>query len=167
MKLYTVDKNYMEYLKTIDNRVSDCSGMKEKRPFIGIVLNINNINYFAPLSSPKDKFLTMKNMEDFIRINNGQYGAINLNNMIPVDTKLLTKINLKIEQDDDLELKKYKSLLIKQINWINKNQSIIKNKALKLYLKIINDEARESLKKRCIDFKIIEKAHITYFEKNK
>jgi len=29
--------------------------IKEKRPFIGIILKINDINYFAPLSSPKEK----------------------------------------------------------------------------------------------------------------
>ena len=42
------------------------------------------MKYFAPLSSPKQKHLKMKNDIDFYKLSNGKLGAINFNNMIPV-----------------------------------------------------------------------------------
>lgn len=57
-------------------------GHKAKRPFLGIVLTINDFSYYAPLTSPKPKHIKMKDQIDFIKINDGHWGAINLNNMI-------------------------------------------------------------------------------------
>lgn len=50
----------------------------------GILFTVNGFHYYAPLTSPKPKHLQMKNQIDFLKINQGQWGAINFNNMIPV-----------------------------------------------------------------------------------
>lgn len=50
----------------------------------GILFKIDTFEYFAPLSSPKLKHIKMKNTLDFLKIKNGELGAINFNNMIPV-----------------------------------------------------------------------------------
>ena len=47
LKLYNVDKKYVEYLRQFDERVSEA---KHKRPHIGVVCTINNIEYYVPLS---------------------------------------------------------------------------------------------------------------------
>ena len=59
LKFYTIDTEYIKYLRNIDNRVADTSieNKKEKRKLIGILLKIDNKNYLAPLSSKKEKFL--------------------------------------------------------------------------------------------------------------
>lgn len=45
----------------------------ETRPYIGVLLEINNkIKYFAPLSSPKIKHRNMKTQIDFIKIDGGK-----------------------------------------------------------------------------------------------
>ena len=75
--------------------------IKNRRPFVGIILKINGINYFAPLSSPKEKHLNMKNNIDFIKINKGRDGVINLNNMIPIPEEQCYEINIKEENDID------------------------------------------------------------------
>ena len=62
----------------MDNR-----GVKNKRPYIGVLFEIDRKKYLAPLSSPKPKHLTMKNSLDFVKINQGKFGVINLNNMFP------------------------------------------------------------------------------------
>lgn len=53
----------------------------KKQPFIGIVFNIGEILYFAPLTSPKPKFKKLNNKIDFYKLKNGELGAINFNNM--------------------------------------------------------------------------------------
>ena len=86
LKLVTVNSKYCEYLRQYDYRVSFNSNEKETRPFVGILFEINEIKYFAPLSSPKPKHQKMKNTIDFYKIDSGKLGAINFNNMIPVPT---------------------------------------------------------------------------------
>ena len=84
---------------------------KELRSFVGVLFNINNIEYFAPLSSPKTKHLKVKDTVDFMKIKNGRCCAINFNNMIPVLKKCYEIIDLN-KNDENNKDKMYKSLLI-------------------------------------------------------
>lgn len=93
LSLYWVNQDYNLKLCNIDKNVMDISGKKSKRPFVGVLFTIGDMYYLAPLSSPKPKHLKMKNMIDFLKIDDGKLGIINLNNMIPVDLKYVTKVN--------------------------------------------------------------------------
>ena len=84
LKLVRVNSDYCDYLRKFDNKVAYNKNQKELRPFVGVLFIIGNMEYFAPLSSPKAKHLKMKNTMDFFKIDNGKLGAINFNNMIPV-----------------------------------------------------------------------------------
>ena len=55
MKLYAVTDEYINYLRMFDNRVYDNKEDKRKvmRKYLGIVLKINQLNYYIPMSSPK------------------------------------------------------------------------------------------------------------------
>lgn len=84
IKLYEVDGNYINFLlpyapHLFQNRKS---GQKNARKYIGVVLRVNGFDYFAPLSSFKDKHKTMKESVDFLKVKD--YAVINLNNMFPV-----------------------------------------------------------------------------------
>ncbi len=79
-----VDYKYCDYLRKYDKRVPYNSGIKRNRPFIGVLFMVGEIEYFTPLSSPKEKHQKMKNNIDFIKLSGGKLGAINFNNMIPV-----------------------------------------------------------------------------------
>ncbi|WP_242860894.1 type III toxin-antitoxin system ToxN/AbiQ family toxin, partial [Defluviitalea phaphyphila] len=122
---YTIDKKYCEFLQKIDINVPYIKDEKIKIPFIGVVFKINNINYYAPLMSPKTKYLKMKNQNDFLKIDGGRLGIINLNNMIPVHNDLLTKLDVKIVSTDTKETINYKNLLINQLSWCNSNKEKI------------------------------------------
>ena len=50
MKLYYVDEDYINELRNVDERVLL---NKSTRPYLGVVLSINDLNYFVPLSSLK------------------------------------------------------------------------------------------------------------------
>lgn len=95
----------------------------------------------------------MKNSIDFIKINNGRDGVINLNNMIPIPKEKYNEINIKEEIQKD---KKYRIILKYQIKWCNDNRVKIINNAEKLYNLIINKKANLSLKNRCCNFKGLE-----------
>lgn len=107
----------------------------------------------------------MKNQIDFIKIENGSLGAINLNNMIPANQLNIKKVDINSLQD--LE---YKVLLKNQLSWCNKkeNKNSIIEKCKKLYNYITNpnnirDEERYlKIKERCCDFKQLEKISKLY-----
>lgn len=82
---YTVDPSYCDFLRQFDSKVPHTMDKKSSRPFVGIVFSIKDFNYYAPLTSPKPKHLHMSNQVDFLKINNGMWGAVNFNNMIPVN----------------------------------------------------------------------------------
>ena len=84
IKIVKVDSDYCIFLRKYDDKVSYNAGNKELRPFVGILFTVNNCEYFAPLSSPKPKHIKLKNTLDLIKINDGIYGVVNFNNMIPV-----------------------------------------------------------------------------------
>ena len=138
LKIVRVDSNYCDYLRKYDNKVSYNKNEKELRPFIGILFQIDTCKYFAPLSSPKAKHKNMKNTVDFLKIKNGELGAVNFNNMIPVkeDNYILIDLN---KDTSNIEEIKYQKLLREQLNWLNENYNQVKNKSFKLY-QLYNNE---------------------------
>ncbi|MBN2837459.1 MAG: type III toxin-antitoxin system ToxN/AbiQ family toxin [Fusobacteriaceae bacterium] len=148
LKLYKVSADYLDSIRKIEPKVSL---LKERRPFLGILIKIEKNNYLAPLTSPKTKHKTMKNLEDFIKIDSGNYGAINLNNMIPVPEGKYEEININEEKDNF-----YKILLQNQLTWCNKNKEIIIKKAENLRNKKFNNKLRKELDDRVCDFEKLE-----------
>lgn len=157
MELYTINEEYINYLKQFSENVK--YNKNESRPYVGIVLKINDHNYFAPLGSPKPKHIKMKEGLDFIKIEDGLAGVINLNNMIPVSLEYVEKINFSLCD------RKYAGLLKKQARWINENSPKIKKKTLKLYNFIITKE-NTIFHKRTNDFKFLEEKALEYEKTN-
>ena len=155
-KIVKVDSNYCDYLRKFDNKVAYNAGSKEMRPFIGILFVVDNFEYFAPLSSPKIKHIHMKNNLDFIKIDKGNLGVVNFNNMIPVTQKNYELLDLKSTPKNTSELK-WQNLLKTQLLWLNKNIKNVKGKAFNLYNKYKNNTLDERIKKRCCNFILLEK----------
>ena len=150
---YTVTKEYMRYLKKFENKIMDNEGKKERRPYLGVIIKINENSYFAPLSSPKPKHLNLKKSVDFFAIDNGNLGGINLNNMIPVKEGFFKEKDIEKELDE-----KYKILLKKQLTWCNfeENKEKIIKKAEKLYSIITTQRENSKIWNRCCDFSMLE-----------
>ena len=153
--LVTLNEKYIEFLYEIDKKVS----LKKNRIWIGVILKINDFKYFAPMSSPKEKHIKMKEQIDFLKINDGKLGVINYNNMVPVINKKSYEL-INIEEQKDI---KYKKLLIQQQIWLRKNKKLIYLKSEILYKeieKILSKKYRNKkdklLLKRCVNFKKIE-----------
>ena len=73
----------------------------------------------------------MKNTVDFIKIKDGELGAVNFNNMIPVNESNYSLVDLNKETLTIAELK-YQKLLREQLDWLNANYKQVKNKSFKL-----------------------------------
>ncbi|MGL5902321.1 MAG: type III toxin-antitoxin system ToxN/AbiQ family toxin [Cetobacterium sp.] len=159
LKLYVVDSKFLKYLKEHENKIMDNFDLKNKRPYLGIVLTINNFDYLVPLTSPKLKHLKMKNQMDFLKIDNGLYGAINFNNMFPVISDVFFEKNINLEEDPS-----YKELLKNQLQWCNElnNKASILKKAEKVYLEISLKKEKSFLWSRCCNFTLLEELSKEY-----
>ena len=164
LSFYRVDAGYADYLREFDHRVPYTFDDKQNRPFVGVIITLCDTPFFVPLSSPKEKHLTMHNMPDFHKIEGGEWGAINFNNMIPVPEKYLTLISTELPASYTEEQYKYINLLKNQLTWCNitKNKDMICNKANRLYDIITTNKATQKLKNRCCNFDLLMKIYNNY-----
>ena len=161
MNIYIADASYCNYLHYYESKIPFVENEKENRPFIGVVLCVNGKNFFAPLTSPKPKHLTMKNTQDFLKIDEGRLGGINLNNMMPIPKRYLHIIEVSKIKDA-----KYRKMLLMQMDWIEKNKLRINNRAKNLYYLVIQKKATEKLIERCCDFKLLEQKCQEFMDNN-
>ena len=103
----------------------------------------------------------MKNMIDFFKIKDGELGAVNFNNMIPVTDKNYTLVDLNKETLTIAELK-YQKLLKEQLSWLNAHYRQVKNKSFKLYQLYNSGKLPDNMKLRCCNFKLLEEKCLEY-----
>ena len=84
IKLYEINAEYIDYLSPHAPHLfhNKKNTQIHERKYIGVVLKVNGMDYFAPLSSYKSKHTKMPESVDFIKIK--KYAVININNMFPV-----------------------------------------------------------------------------------
>lgn len=150
IKFYEVSAAYVDYLAPHAPHLfrNKKDGQQNERKYIGVVFQINDLNYFAPLSSFKEKHKKMSDSIDFIKIKN--YAVINLNNMFPVPEGKYTYVDISKERNP-----KYKSLLLAEYRYIKSIQEKIRKNAGNLYKLKISGES-SALTKRCNDFLKLE-----------
>ena len=132
---------------------------------LGIILEVNNLNYYVPLASPKKKHERMRNKPDFVKIedeNRKLLAVLNLNNMIPVPDNCLTQITLRNIGDlrefkNNHEKENYTQLLYKEmkiIETLNENNNL-NTLARKLYNRKLKNPT-DWISRRCCEFLLLE-----------
>lgn len=150
VKFYRISDKYIEYLSKFDSHVS--WNKEQKRPYIGIVLEIGKYLYFAPLYSYKSKYDHYKENPSFMRVKDRKgrnLSIIRLSEMIPVlkeEVKLL---------DFEERGKKYKDLLQAETDYINDNRNCLYNKAKKIYRNVTEIKVPFFIDISC-DYKTLE-----------
>lgn len=144
IELYEVNSEYINFLlpyapHLFHNKQPE---QNNSRKYIGIILNVNDMKYFAPLSS-------------FIKI--GNYAVININNMFPVPNGEYTYVDIQREENYQ-----YKKLLMTEYRIIRKLQDKIRNNALELYKHKMEKGNSTALAKRCNDFVLLEEKSRQY-----
>lgn len=149
IKIYFIDNNYIDYLRKFDKKVA--YNKNPNRPYVGIVYTYNNFNYFAPLSSPKPKHLSMqKNAIDIFKIKDGELGIVNFNNMIPCPIEVLNEAIPTITDE------KYKKLLENQLTFINLKKEKLLKKVFSFQSRYRNNLLHKNIIDRCCDFILLE-----------
>ena len=162
LSMYTVNIKCIRNLARVDDNVFSISPQigKSSRPFIGIIVICGEKQYCVPLSSPKKKHVSMKNDVDFSKIYDSSgklIGVLNFNNMIPVRSDVISKLDMKYHPNDSYAAKHYKNLLIDQLTFCQQNQDAIVTKANKLYKLVTVGKPSALLKQRCCKFAELEK----------
>lgn len=150
---------YVRNLHKIDSHVMSVSPQvgKDSRVFIGIIVLCQKHKYCIPLSSCKPKHINIRDKIDFSKIYDGDkpIAVLNFNNMIPVEDAQLTPLDIHIKNNDSPQLKNYKRLCQKELEWCRRHQYDISNKANVLYDKYVSNEPL-SCRNRCLPFLKLE-----------
>ncbi len=169
LNFYYIDLKYIRNLSNADDNIMSISPQrgKQNRPFVGVILLLNGRKYCIPLTSPKDKFKKMKSKVDFLKIfdeskkdENGApklIGILNINNMIPVNETVISKVDLVIRDKEKPEIKVHKQLMQKQLKWCRDHVDTIENRANKVYDMVVNHpDKNRNLVKRSSKFVKLE-----------
>ena len=167
LNFYIIDERYINYLRKFDKHIA--YNKSQKRPYIGVVIVVEENYYFAPLFSPKAKHKTYKDNLTFFKIVNVQskadLGIIRFSDMIPVPQESVYLLDTKDKSYG------YKRLLSEQYNYINipANKEKIIYKAEKLY-NIVTKGSKSKMAKfykdLSCDFKLLEEKCIVYKARN-
>ena len=177
LKIYSVSDEYVNYLRKFDNKIYDNKEniRTHTRKYVGVVIKIENMNYYIPMSSPKktDYFdkectkirpsvntivrMTAKNKDGILELR----GTLRISNMIPVP---ITEIML-YDVDSELDIK-YKDIIMDEIAFLrnSNNKKNIINKA-KLVHKQKNNNFKIKYLDMCVNYKLLEEKCIEYPKK--
>lgn len=176
LKFITINQDYLKYLHSFCNEVYYKQTGYETKPYIGILIQENNVEYVIPLSSAKEKHKTWKNVdidrflifETCNKMENGSkdiyvknadgsfkhiLSVMDLKKMIPIKDGLYTEVNLNPAVKDSESEKKYKVLLNIEYTFCLKIIDSIMHKASKLYDKQIKTKKVIPF---CCDFSLLE-----------
>jgi len=149
LKFYTVSEKYVDYLRTFDNKVPILHKSLFPQPFVGVVLEISENNFFVPLFVIKKSRSKLKKHPDFLRIEQGKLGGFNFSQMIPISTSEISEVSVNLIND-----KRYRKILNKQLRWCNtwRNDAKIEEKADSLYHSYLNETLTQIRYNKCCNF---------------
>ena len=163
LNFYIIDDNYISYLSQFDRHIA--YNKNEKRPYIGVVIIVNEHYYFAPLFSLKQKHKTYKDNLSFFKIINiktkTDLGIIRFSDMIPVPQECVCLLDIKNKSYG------YKRLLSEQYSYINQpqNKQKIMDKAEKIY-NVVTKNSKSQMarfyKELSCNFKLLEEKSNNY-----
>jgi len=157
-KLYYIDENYINYLRNFDSNVF--YNKDSSRPYIGVVYTYNELNYFAPLASPKPKHIDINPKAiDIFKVKNGELGVVNINNMIPSPIETLTEVLPTITDE------KYKKLLEGQLTFLNNNKAKLMKKINHFQNMYRKGHLFPNILERCCNFPLLEEKFGEYINK--
>ena len=159
LKFYDVDGEYIKYLRENgDQKIPNIEYEKHKKFFCGIVLTINNFNYFAPVSSYNKKvhtsFLIMDKDRETKKLK--AISSLRFSFMFPCPIEYLS------QKDFSKEDEKYKILLRKELHYCNTNREKIKKMANEVYKLGLNEKNRQKF--NICDFKKLEEKCLEYIK---
>lgn len=94
---YTIDFDYLKHLKSYDKQVPNYEYDEHDKFFFGVLITVNDKNYYVPVSSKKVKNATSMPIKEALDTKGNKsriLGSLRFAYMIPVDDADLTKLDL-------------------------------------------------------------------------
>lgn len=163
LNFYIIDDNYIQYLSEFDKHIA--YNKNETRPYIGVVILVNEHYYFAPMFSPKTKHKTYKENLTFFKMlsikEKNELGIIRFSDMIPVPQNSVSLLDVTDKTYA------YRRLLSEQYKYINipENRQKIMDKAEKIYKLVTgnsNGKTAKFYRSLSCDFKLLEEKSAEY-----
>lgn len=151
LRIYKITNKYARYLSGVDRRVQ--YNKNAHRPYVGIVLTVGSYRYFVPMESPKENHKNLRKSSHIMPLENGKYGQLGFNNMIPVPASALIEFDISGEPD-----REYAELLKRQASFINRHKADIYNRAAKTYFRATTKNKDSFFVRICCDFQKLERA---------
>lgn len=185
LSFYKINETYIEALQSIDSDVRISTGEKRTRPYIGVVLTIQDRLFFAPLSSPA-KFPNTLNSND-LKIAKAKKSNIEkrrlsikviskkqvhlcnviIGKIIPVPSSQISEISINDLLSSTISSeRKYGDLLQKEYYAINAMKDTIYDKALRFYTKSITNTLPKHNKTHCVDLQKAIAYHDSWIEEH-
>ena len=165
---YYVDGQYIDFLKKYEKArrsftcVPNSSYWNTNKFTFGAVLEVNNINYFVPVSSYSKKQEDVILMTDkFAKSKAQQYrvlGSLRFAYMIPAPNNCIKKLDIKQMPTENSRVH-----VAKELAYCRRNRDKIKRQAQKTYERVINKVDPDLIKHSC-DFKLLEQAYAEYVD---
>jgi len=163
LNFFDVDKQYVEFLQNaeFDKRGFSCVPNmeyqnREQKFLCGIVLKIDNFNYYVPVTSYKQK----QSENVLIRFDDDKTnqikGSLRFNYMIPVPDECIQIRSINSETDPQR-----RRFLARQLKYIRSIEKKIFNQAQKTYSRVVNGSNME-VKQYACDFKLLEEKCLEY-----
>lgn len=170
--LYRVDLKYIRDLSKKEHNVMSTSPQigKETRPFLGIVIMLNQRKYCIPITSANKKAKFVNNKVhgiDCIKIldesRKDEHGAplviaaLNINNMIPIHESMIQKIDISTDKDCPKSEIGIRTVMQKELKWCRANAELIKRRTQKVYDLVLEGNSKDrKLISRCNNFRVLE-----------
>ena len=119
--------------------------------FCGIVLQVNDMQYYVPVSSSKGPHEHTYYLYDGRR----PISSLRFDYMFPVPQELISIKQLSLETDV-----RYGDLLAKELNFCRQNESYIREHALRTYIEVLAPQKENQLdyRDRSCNFRLLETA---------
>lgn len=153
IRFYDIDQDYVNYLKTIDRQIPNIHYSSNNKFVCGIVLDINDVQFYAPISHNTQKFQTSMIIYDGMK----PMSSIRFSFMLPATENVLTVKDFKEIAKIDQH---YADVLAAEYKFCVRYEDAIRKKALAVYNIGCNKNHR--LNFTCCDFKKLEEKYLLY-----
>ena len=177
LRLCNVSDRYIDYLCAENSNVyaNKSDTRIHMRKYLGVVITMNQLNYYIPLSSPKktdyqvagDSMVIKKSIVPIIRMTRKNkegerelMGTLRISHMIPVPDSELIEYNLDEEPDS-----KYKELIENELTYIRINKERIIKAAQTMYNQKESGYSAGYVE-RALDYSKLEKMCVCFMKKS-
>lgn len=149
ISFFDVDVKYADFLRKYDAKVPQFNYHSNQKFLCGVVLSVNGIEYYAPVShntKPYPTSFLIRHPKTGIPL-----GSIRFNYMFPATPGMVTRKDFNSVKAQD---PKYYDLLLNELAYCRANEPAIHALAAKVYRKGSNP--KDYMHQHCCDFKKLE-----------